>query len=145
MIPGVFLNSQDNQKKININYSKMEQKALRYEMIEQDIFLRTISSMISLGNADRLKYWFEKLTVLSTSESLYYKKNIASVMEKWKKQSIDTFMNNIRIESGLMVKYIGKFEESKYEGLDWAEVNKSFFVIIDNCRGCHSSLEVKIP
>jgi|GEM_PF-3272176 len=130
---------------VKIDYTKVEKKALRVEMIEMDITIRTISSMISLNKPDRLELLFKRLSELQTSSSEYHKKGIAGVVKKWKNNGLVKYLEAIQKESSEIAEKLhvantgGKKEETP-----WRTLLETQTRILENCQGCHKSLGVEM-
>ncbi|MDH4199514.1 MAG: hypothetical protein OEV66_03950 [Spirochaetia bacterium] len=129
--------SESSDKIISINYTQSEQKAVRVEMIEMDIAIRTIISMVSLDRTDRLGPWFQRLSVLQTESSLYHKKGISGAVAKWKKNKLYPYISSIQSQANETVKYLGKQKEQEFKDLQWDLIYDSCKKITENCRQCH--------
>lgn len=135
LVPARWLYSQ----KKNQEYSADEKKAIRREMIEMDIAVRNIGSLISLGSKAPLAENFSSLQKWHTLEHPVHKVGIASVKKKWSATGVLKYKNQIQSTAGTLREYVlgmGKKPE-------WEKVSKGFTNILANCRGCHQSLMKK--
>jgi len=139
------LMGQTRNKVISIDYSKEEKKALRVEMIEMDITIRTIASMISLNNSDRLEALFLRLKTLQTADSVYYKTAIAATIKKWKKKGLLEDLLKIQSESNTILDYLKEVSDSKNKDeIQWNIIYQANQKILESCQNCHKSSGVNI-
>jgi len=137
---GVFfaLSAEPASKKLTLHFTDQEKKAVRIEMIEMDITIRTIVSMISLNKPDRLEVQFSKLAKLHLEDSVYHKKSISAAVNKWKQTGLIKYIDAIQTEASAISGYLAKqiADEAK-NTMDWELVYQANKKILENCRACH--------
>jgi hypothetical protein len=136
---------QTEEKIISIPFNSEEKKALRVEMIEMDIAIRTIVSMISLNKPDRLEFLFKRLTELQMASSVYHKTGIEGVVKKWKSNGLMKHLVKIQSESSTLVDYLhGINADEKKKEIQWSSVYDANRKIIESCQSCHKSSGVEM-
>lgn len=121
-----------------IKFSNDEAKAVRVEMIEMDITIRSIASMISLNNTERLAVLFDRLTEFKTLSSPYYKSGINGAIRKWKAKNLYSYLDEIRKTSQKAVKTLAEEKNNDPMNIQWKVIYDYNQKILENCRLCHS-------
>ena len=135
----------DLNKGLSIQYTLEEKKAIRIEMIEMDITLRTMTSMISLNKPDRLEILFKKLSELQLVNSTYHKAGISGAEKKWKKHELTGYLDKIQKESKNITKYLHEINTAeKKQEVKWDIIYQANRKILENCQGCHKVVGVDI-
>ncbi|MES0491658.1 MAG: hypothetical protein ABUK01_16800 [Leptospirales bacterium] len=125
--------------KIGLELSPNEEKAQRATMVDLDIRIRNIASMLSLRDGAGLYSNFRKLERIDVERPNQFKKSYTSLYQKWEKNSLAKYMNNVKVFAASGRKYLSdKYNtESKIE---WARVEKEFSKIMNECRNCHAAV-----
>lgn len=116
-----------------------ERRALRLEMIEYDVSLRSIPSLIALEDKKRVAHYFESYAVFETSENPVYKGHFESALKKLKSAGLYRHLETIQKEGQRAAAYI---REKMIEGkaTSYGPVYQSYKLIVENCRRCHEKV-----
>ena len=136
LVVGVFSLS----RKFSLRFSFQERKALFKEMVEMDISIRSISSLLSLGDQENIGNYFSRLSQFQMIEDSWYGKYFRSSLRKIQMKGLFPYWRRIQKISKETEEYI---VDSLREGknLDWGRIEKSYQKIIQNCRACHERVQ----
>lgn len=139
------INGQAIEKKTLPVFTDEEARAVRVEMIEMDIAVRTLASMISLNKTDRLEVIFRRLGELQMTGSVYHKNGISGAVKKWKTSGLMKHVDTIQSESAAMVEYLNGWNTGeKKQEVNWNEVHNANRKILENCQECHKRSGVEL-
>lgn len=115
-----------------------EKKAVRREMIEMDIAVRNLTSIIATGakngmiadSLDRLVLWRVK-------DHPEHGKNFASALGRWEKQGVLKFGKLLQQEASSLRNYVNA-QGTTLSDAGWARVSSGLTRILSACQGCHA-------
>ncbi|MDH5716919.1 MAG: hypothetical protein OEZ22_04705 [Spirochaetia bacterium] len=133
----VYLLSSDvSLAESNLLLSKEERLALKREMIEMDIDIRNLASMISMGNINEIRRIFYTSSSIRTFQINEHKDGIKRAIKKIRGRGLLSYLLNINNESLKMYNYINDNIKEKKE-INWEVIKSSYNRMIENCRYCH--------
>ncbi|MDH5720486.1 MAG: hypothetical protein OEZ13_07660 [Spirochaetia bacterium] len=113
-----------------------EKKAIKREMIDMDIDIRNLASMISMQNAFETRRIFFLGTSIKVLQMPKYQENMKRVIEKLRGRGLLQFLTSINLESAKMYNYLNDQLQKKRQ-IDWDKIQDSYMIILNNCRACH--------
>ena len=123
---------------IKLQLDRAEAKAQRNDMIEMDVRIRNISSMLSLGHAEGLYQNFNRLARIETNRPNSMRKGYQSLYKKWTKHGLNQYMENIIKTAKRASATLRKTYKTPAD-VDWTSFEKEFESILTNCRKCHTA------
>jgi hypothetical protein len=112
-----------------------EKKAVRREMIEMDVAVRNLTSIIATSDKKMLEDSLERLVVWQIKDHPEHGKGFRSALGKWETKGALKFGKQVQSEANALRSYTqgrGKFQPG-----DWARVESGFIKILKACQGCH--------
>jgi hypothetical protein len=145
LFSGLLLNASllaKNGEKKSDELSLDEKKALHLQMIEYDISIRNIPSMISLQNFTRVEMYFGMLVNVKLLESPYYKESLQAALEKLKKKGTYSFYEMMQQESAAAIEALQGSTSGKVD-VNMDKLYSSYRIIVDQCAGCHKEMNIR--
>lgn len=112
-----------------------EKKAVRREMIEMDIAVRNLTSIIATSEKKMVEDSLERLVVWQIKDHPEHGKNFRSVLGKWEAKGALKFGKQIQAEANAMRSYTQG--RGKFAAADWARISTGLNKILGACQGCH--------
>lgn len=122
------------EHKTTLGLSAEETKALRREMVEMDLAVRNLSSVLSMGYRITLRRNLQYLSKLQTLNNHKYQTTMKSVIKKLKAKNVYGDIEAIQNEANNLLQYLNKYQNSNRH---WDRVNSGYTRILDRCRACH--------
>jgi len=116
-----------------------EEKVQRAAMIEMDIRIRNIASMLSLRNGAGLYYNFRKLARIDIERPNDFKKTYTGLYQKWEENDLAKYMNNVKTFAESGRKYLSDIYNTESK-IEWNKVENEYRNIINECRNCHAGV-----
>lgn len=117
-----------------------EQTAIRREMIEKDIAIRNIASLIALGETKDLAKQFSILSEYQMVSHPQLKEVFQKVLTKWKKRGLDRYFESLQKKSKSLKEILQGEKNSNF----WSKLSEGYLAILSDCRGCHKELAVVV-
>lgn len=124
------------KKTADIQYSELERKAIRREMIEADIAVRTIGSLLAMGQYKEIERQFMLLSRYQIGKHPELKGALDSAAGKWRSAGLEkhfTTLQKIAADARNEVK--GKSAGN----FPWSKTENSYLSIVRECRACHDA------
>jgi len=136
ILPVVGVFASDNS---GLKLSIGEEKAQRAVMVEMDIRIRNIASMLSLKDGAGLYYNFRKLGRIDIERPNEYKKAYVGLYQKWEKNDLAKYLNNVKTSAEAGRKYLSDIYNNESK-IVWTRVENEYSKIINECRNCHAAV-----
>jgi cytochrome c553 len=118
-----------------VGLSVAEKKAVRREMIEMDIAVRNLTSIIATSEKKMLEDSLERLITWQIKDHPEHGKNFRSVLGRWEGKGALKYGKQIQTEANAMRSYTAG--RSKFTTDDWTRINNGLTKILTACQGCH--------
>lgn len=112
-----------------------EKKAVRREMIESDIALRNLASIIATSDRKMLDDTLTRLVTYQIKDHPELGKTFRTVVQRWEASGAAKFGTQIQREASAMRDYTNA--RAKFNADDWARISQGMIKIMASCRGCH--------
>lgn len=124
---------------VTIKYTTNEKKAIRREMIESDIAIRTLASLISVGQYKEIEQQFISLSRYQIANHPDLKGPFNLVVKKWQNAGIEKYaqvQHKVAGDARSLVK------NKVAQTIPWTKVQSAFNDILQSCRDCHEATGV---
>ena len=115
--------------------SVAEKKAVRREMIEMDIAVRNLTSIIATSEKKMLEDSLERLIVWQIKDHPEHGKNFRTALTRWESKGALKFGKQIQSEANALRNYTAG--RGKFTAADWARMQNGLMKILGACQGCH--------
>jgi len=115
--------------------STPEKKAVRREMIELDIAVRNMTSIIATGERKMLDDTLERLVTWQIKDHPEHGKVFREVLKKWESSGAIKFGHKVHTEANQLRGFVAS--HAKFGEAEWSRVQQSFQKILSACQGCH--------
>lgn len=126
----------------SFKFNDAEKKAIRREMVDLDLIVRSISSQISMGYSRELVRTIRYITDYQIKRHPEHGKALNSVKQKWKTLKLERYMRNIHSSSKKIISHLN-YRNKRNREPDWSRVNRYLGDVLNNCRACHEKAGVK--
>lgn len=115
-----------------------EKKAVRREMIEMDIAVRNLTSIIATGDKKMISDSLDRLVQWQVKDHPEHGKTFASVLGRWEKQGVLKFGKQVQTEANTLRNFVAGQGGTTLSEAGWAKVSAGFTKILAACQGCHT-------
>lgn len=116
-------------------FSIPEKKAIRREMIEMDIAVRNLATIIATGDKKMLDDSLQRIVQWQMKDHPDLGKAFQSALAKWEKNGAIKYGRQVQKEASQLRGYVNA--RGKFSLDDWSHIQTSFAKILNSCRGCH--------
>jgi len=120
-----------------------EKKAVRREMIELDIAVRNLTSIIAQGDRKSLDDALSRLSSWQMSEHPDLGKFFRGVLAQWEIRGALKYAAALHKEAAGIRSLVGG--KSRLSESDWYSISSGLNKILALCRNCHQMLSVPSP
>lgn len=111
-----------------------EKKAVRREMIEMDIAVRNLTTIIATGDRKMLDDSLQRLVGWQMKDHPELGKALRNTIAKWEQSGAGKYATQVQREAQAMRGYAGR---GKFNGQDWSRMTQGLSKILTSCQGCH--------
>ncbi|MBV6494531.1 MAG: hypothetical protein LDLANPLL_02564 [Turneriella sp.] len=116
--------------------STSERKAVLREMIEMDVAVRNLTSIIATSDKKMLDDTLQRLVRWQIKDHPEHGKPFRSVVGKWEKQGLIRYAYALQKQAEELRVYALK--RGKFNANDWMRTKEGFIKILAACQGCHN-------
>ena len=123
-----------------IYFTEDEKKAIRREMVDIDIEMRSLSSALTFKDINMIHGILDRFLIAKTSNSPNYEGVADSVYKKFKTKGVNIYIDNVyaiilKMKNEITLNTKDPKKEILYENLE-----KQFVTMLSNCRLCHQEV-----
>jgi len=127
--------------KAPVKFTEKEKYVLRREMIELDINLRSLISLLALNYYDSTVPVLKMMTSYKTRQSPKYKKTMDKVIQKLKKKNLTKYFYRIHKNAKILLNKNKRIRRQKDPYKGWADKNMTN--IVRACQSCHQQFNLR--
>lgn len=116
--------------------SVAEKKAVRREMIEMDVAVRNLTSIIATSEKKMLEDSLERLITWQIKDHPEHGKNFRSALARWETKGALKFGKQVQAEANALRSYTAG--RGKFTPADWTRIHSGLSKILTACQGCHN-------
>ena len=120
-----------------------EKKAVRREMIEMDIAVRNLTTIIATGDRKMLDDSLQRLVGWQMKDNPDLGKALRGVIARWDQSGAGRFATQVQREAQAMRSYVGG--HGKFNPQDWNRMAQGLGKILNSCQGCHEMTRKENP
>ncbi|MCS6983543.1 MAG: hypothetical protein NZM25_00250 [Leptospiraceae bacterium] len=117
-----------------------EKVAVRREMIEKDIAIRNLASIIALGAEKELMYQLSQLSEYQMLSHPQLREPFERVLAQWKKKGVEKYFTSLQKTAQNLKALLASQDKSKL----WEKMAEGYQAILADCRFCHETLQVEV-
>lgn len=130
-----------DSRKIYLDLSYNEKKALKREMVEMDISIREFASAMALNHPQVASRRFQKLSSFQIAISPYYKKIFPSLAKKLQDQNLYNRFHQLHHEAKKAYNATKKYQQCDSECRNLFHLH--YKKVLFHCSSCHSKVIMK--
>lgn len=115
--------------------SVTEKKAVRREMIESDVAIRNLTSIIAIGERKMLDDSLQRLVAWQVKDHPEMGKPLRAVIARWQDSAAGKYATQIQREASSLRNYANG--RGKFNSQDWTHMSQGLGRILLSCQGCH--------
>ncbi len=120
-----------------------EKKAVRREMIEMDIAVRNLTTIIATGDRKMLDDSLQRLVGWQMKDNPELGKTLRSLIARWDQSGAGKYATQLQREAQALRAYTGG--RGKFAAQDWARITQGLSKILTSCQGCHEITRKENP
>lgn len=120
-----------------------KKKAIRREMIEMDIAVRNLTSVIALGDRKLLDDSLSRLVAWQMKDHPDLGSAFREVLAGWQSRGLARYGSELQKEAHTLRSFAG--QKSRMNDADWGRINTGFNKILMNCQNCHEAARKEPP
>ncbi|MFO1472317.1 MAG: hypothetical protein U1F27_14935 [Turneriella sp.] len=120
-----------------------EKKAVRREMIEMDIAVRNLTTIVATGDRKMLDDSLQRLVGWQMKDNPELGKTLRNVIARWDQSGAGKFATQVQREAQAMRAYAGG--RGKFNTQDWSRTTQGLGKILTSCQGCHEMTRKENP
>lgn len=123
--------------------SVTEKKAVRREMIEMDIAVRNLTTIIATGDRKMLDDSLQRLVGWQMKDNPELGKTLRSMIARWDQSGAGKYATQVQREAQTLRAYVGA--RGKFTAQDWTRMTQGLNKILTSCQGCHEMTRKENP
>ena len=123
--------------------SVTEKKAVRREMIEMDIAVRNLTTIVATGERKMLDDSLQRLVGWQMKDNPELGKTLRNVITRWDQSGAGKYATQVQREAQALRSYVGG--RGKFSAQDWARMTQGLGKILSSCQGCHEMTRKENP
>jgi len=120
-----------------------EKKAVRREMIEMDIAVRNLTTIIATGERKMLDDSLQRLVGWQMKDNPELGKTLRNVITRWDQSGAGKYATQVQREAQALRSYVGG--RGKFSAQDWTRMTQGLGKILGSCQGCHEVIRKENP
>lgn len=120
-----------------------KKKAIRREMIEMDIAVRNLTSIIALGESKQLDDSLARLVAWQMKDHPDLGSAFREVLAGWQSRGLARYGSELQKEAHALRSFAA--QRRRLSDADWSRINTGFHKILMNCQNCHEAARKEAP